>query len=151
MNRARLVVALLAAAPSVAGALCTTLEVAGTGVAFGTFLGSQRTSSGKISLTCTGEDDTYYSVALSTGMSGSYSQRTMRNGMSALSYNLYADSAFATIWGDGTGGTVTMVGTISLHGGKSRTVDLTVYGRLPAQILLPPGAYSDAITTTVTY
>src|SRR6266487_1298814 len=50
--------------------------------------------------------------------------RKMVNAGTLLNYNLYTDAARTTVWGDGTGGTVTVSG--SSNGSTTHTV----YGRI---------------------
>jgi spore coat protein U-like protein len=70
-------------------------------------------------------------------------------GSSHLNYNLYLDSAYTQIWGDGTGGTVTKSDNIGGLLGSS--ISYTVYGRLPGGQNVPAGVYSDTVFVTVIY
>src|ERR1700752_3006161 len=103
MRRLGLIPALLLALlPGVAEAAAT-CSVSATSVVFGAFnpFGPAVTSTGTISVTCSGGTaSSPYTIALSTG-SGTYAQRYMN---STLKYNLYTSSAYTTVWGDGTGG-----------------------------------------------
>lgn len=84
-----------------------------------------------------------FTVSLSTGSSGTYSQRRMTSGTAFLGYNLYVSALRTIVWGDGiTTGTVSTV---------DNNVDLPVYGRIPGLQNVPPGAYSDTIIVTVTF
>ena len=68
--------------------------VSATPVSFGLYvptLGTPTDSTGTVSVDCAWSIG--FSVALSTGASGSYSTRQMRNGTARLSYQLYADAA----------------------------------------------------------
>lgn len=124
------------------GATCTT---SATTVAFGSFnpFGSAVTSTGTISVTCSGGSiNSPYTIALSKG-SGTFAQRLMN---SILKYNLYTTSSYTTIWGDGTGGSATVSGT-----NGHTTNNYTVYGQIPAPQGVAPNNYSDTITVTVTY
>jgi spore coat protein U-like protein len=50
-----------------------------------------------------------YTLSLDKGVNAStYLPRQMINAGTRLNYNLYTDSAQTTVWGDGTGGTVTV-------------------------------------------
>jgi len=93
-----------------------------------------------------------YSIALSSG-SGTYATRALRTPSSAssvMNYNLYTSSGYATIWGDGSSGTVT-VNDGYLLGIGTTVRNYPIYGRIaPAQIVAP-GNYTDAIIVTVTY
>jgi spore coat protein U-like protein len=122
-----------------------------SGVAFGTFSGTAIKSTGTFSFTCTGSGNANYTVAFSTGGSGTFSLRKMSSGLSTLSYNLYLDSTNMQIWGDGTGGSIIFSGQIQFKGMMNVRTDLPVYGKLPAQAIPPGGAYSDTIVVTLTY
>ncbi|HEX5282293.1 MAG TPA: spore coat U domain-containing protein [Micropepsaceae bacterium] len=130
-----------------AGASCT---VSAAPVAFGTFnpFGSVVTATGTISVTCSGgSPSSPYTIALSTGGSGSFTTRHMSDGFSDnLNYNLYTSAAHTSIWGDGTSGTVTVGGT-----NGHTTNNFTAYGQLPTPQGVTPNSYTDTITVTVTY
>jgi spore coat protein U-like protein len=68
-----------------------------------------------------------------------------------LQYNLYTTGGFATVWGDGTGTSVTQGGTGT---GMGTPVVFTTFGQLPdsaANQAVPPGAYTDTVTVSVAY
>jgi spore coat protein U-like protein len=125
--------------------------VSATPMAFGFFSGQARTTTGTLSLTCTGSGNTNFSIALSAGNSGSFATRQLRNGSANLSYNLFTTSACSQLWGNGTGGSVTVSGQFSLQGQPSQTLQRTIHGCLPAQSVPNPGLYRDTIVVTVTF
>jgi spore coat protein U-like protein len=131
----------------VAHAAGTCTATAG-GIAFGTFTGSQVTNIGSIVVTCTGNGNVNYTVTLTTG-AGTYTTRLLKNGASSLQYNLYTDAAFGQVWGDGTGVSNPVFGSINLNNSGS-TDTIQLYARLPAQALPAQGGYGDTITVTVT-
>ena len=151
---------LLGWAPAPQAATCS---VVGLPLAFGAYGspgGAQVDSTATLTVTCTPDAillscRTDYTVRLSTGTSGSYSPRQLASGANRLNYNLYTSAARTTVWGNGTGGTGTVAGTIStsilglicLAGNNNHTV----YGRIPASQNVAAGLYSDTITVTVTY
>ena len=146
MRRAAGLAALMLIAPTAAGA--AVCGVSATPVAFGTyppFSGTPTDSTGTVTVTCLGSAT--ISIALSTGGSGSYATRYMNNGAVHLLYQLYSNAGRTTVWGNGTGGTVTVSDTLT--GFASR--NYTVYGRIPALQGVNPGAYADTITVTVSY
>lgn len=89
-----------------------------------------------------------YTIELSTGSSGSYHGRIMRFAGNQLPYQLFLDSARTVIWGDGTGATGVISGTLPQG---QKVVTLTVYGRVYGGTTSVPGTYTDAIALTVDY
>jgi spore coat protein U-like protein len=159
MTGIRAVVAMLlfaVSAPAIATATC---GVSAPALAFGpydVFAGTQVTSSSTVSVTCTlvgsAATTVNYTVALSSGSSGTFVQRTMKSGAAALGYNLYSDTTRTTVWGDGTGSAPTVSGTMKLKNSTPViTDDITAYGSVPALQDALVGAYSDNITITVSY
>jgi spore coat protein U-like protein len=145
-----------AAAPSLAAVTCTISAPALAFGAYDVFAGTLITSTTVISVTCTltGAVNTTvpYTVSLSTGSSATYVQRTMKSGLNTLGYNLYTTVGRTTVWGDGTGATATVGGSLSLTTGtRSRTGTSTVFGAVPALQDSKVGVYADNITMTVTY
>lgn len=97
-------------------------------------------SVGTIRVSC--DSSASFSVALRGG-GGSIDDRRMTSGADALHYNLYSNAARTALWGDGNG-----AGDVSATGA---TVDLDVYGRIPARQNVPAGTYVDSVTVTVTF
>jgi spore coat protein U-like protein len=114
------------------------------GVIFGSYdvFNSQSVeSTGNVAVTC--DVSTPYTIAFTPG-SGSYVSRTLTSGPNSLGYNLYADPARTSVWGDGTAGTVAV-------SGSATSANHTVYGRIPAGQNVFAGSYSDLITVTLTF
>ena len=88
-----------------------------------------------------------YTVLLSAGSAGSYASRRLSGGMYTLAYNLYTDALRTVVWGDGSGGTMTVRGAFALPG----AIDHTVYGRVSAGQNVGAGAYTDTITVTINF
>jgi spore coat protein U-like protein len=129
---------------------CTT---SATALGFGTYTpgNGALAASSNITVNCT--KSTVYTIALNTGTTSgdSFTQRLMASGANLLRYNLYTTATFATVWGDGTGGTATQAGT---GAGKATASTFKVYGQLPdsaANQAAVPGSYTDTITVTVAY
>lgn len=142
---------LLACVPGAAWAAAkqASCTVSATPVAFGTFnpFGSTVTSTGTITVACSsGSKSATYTIALNAGNSGSFAQRQTSTTSPYVKYNLYTTSGYTSIWGDGTGGSVTVTGTDT-----TITSNFTVYGQLPTPQGVTPNTYSDSITVTVTY
>jgi spore coat protein U-like protein len=91
-----------------------------------------------------------YEIRLSKGNSTSFSPRQLKNGSNALSYNLYTNTARSLIWGDTTGGTVSVSDGYILAI-ISNAINYTVYGRIPASQNVAAGLYSDTIVVSVIY
>lgn len=129
-------------------------NVSASGLGFGVYNPSSVAPAdfaGTVTLNCSpGSGIGPYGIALSTGGSGSYADRWMSHSGSMPYYQLYLDPAHRQVWGDGTGGSVTVVGSddVPLHGGTSVH---RVYGRLAARRVVIPGAYTDIIVVTATY
>jgi spore coat protein U-like protein len=124
--------------------------VSATAVSFGAynvFTAPATTSTGTITYSC-GNADHNVRISISTGSSGTYVARTLKRSTEALSYNLYLDSAFATVWGDGSG--TTDVYQKSNPPNNSDVV-LAVYGSIPAQQDITVGSYSDTVIATINF
>ena len=121
-----------------------------TSVAFGTynvFTTTADDSTGTITYRCN-STAANISIALSDGSSSTFSPRTLRKGSEVLQYNLYRNAARTTIWGDGTGGT----SVYSLANPPNNSnVNLTIYGRIPAQQDVSAGNYSDTVSAVINF
>lgn len=141
-----LAVACVFLAGSTASAACT---ISVGGVAFGSydvFRPTPLDSTGSIVFECD-KQDKRIRITLSTGISGTYAARAMRNGTEVLTYNLFINT-FTTVWGDGSGGT-----GYYWHNNppNNRPVNLTIYGRVPALQDVRPGSYSDNIQVAIDF
>lgn len=137
-------------------------SVSATGVAFGVydpFAASPDDSVGTIAVTCrhvppTRAERINYTVTLSAGGSGAYSQRRLSAGATLLGYNLYADGGRSQVWADGNSATVTITGSMVVGpgvGNGTRTATHTIYGRIPALQDVAPGSYTDSIVVTLAF
>jgi len=84
-------------------------------------------------------------IAISPGNSGTFAQRQMQGAGTVLNYNLYATPSFSNVWGDGSGGTYFPTTFIT----RNTPWTGTIYGRIPAQQNVTPGAYNDLLIVTV--
>jgi len=137
----------LAPAPARA---CT---ISSAGVAFGAYdpqAAGAEDSTGTVRADCHPSESAPI-VALGTGQSGSFAARTMTSGPYTLGYNIYSDSGRTIVWGDGTGGTVTVTMTGGSVSGGVRRFTRTMYGRIPAQQNVGAGSYTDTVMLTVTF
>jgi spore coat protein U-like protein len=136
---------------SVLGACIPRLSVSATALDFGVYdPGSSMAtkSNATVTLQCLVGLLPSFTVALSPGGSGNYSQRAMSQGGNALLYNIYVDPNGTMVWGDGSGATSTksFSGLLSLG-----ATNFTAYGIAPKGQYVAPGNFSDTITVTVTY
>ncbi|GAC1340003.1 MAG: hypothetical protein NVS2B9_12910 [Myxococcales bacterium] len=128
------------AAPSCYGVLST-------GVAFGAYnpLSPVDTDSvGNIYYYCPGALPP--AISISSGSAASFSPRQMTSFAEVMSYNLYTDATRTAVWGDGTGGSSTVVGPNSPF-----PVVEQVYGRIFALQSVAAGNYSDTLLVTLNF
>jgi len=111
---------------------------------FGSFatLASAIDAQSTISVACSNQLP--YTVGLSSASGSNPTSLKMSYGQNKLAYALYQDSPRTTPWGNAAGAWQAGLGTASSQ-------SLTVYGRVPAQTLPPPGNYTDTVSITVTY
>jgi spore coat protein U-like protein len=135
---------LLAAAGSARAAPCF---VFATGVAFGNYNPVSATptdSTGNIFYYC--PQTLPPVISISAGNSGSFSPRFMTLAPDQLNYNLSADAARTVVWGDGTGGSSTVVGS-----NAPTIVTATVYGRAFPLQSVGAGNYTDTLLVTFNF
>ena len=99
---------------------------------------------GSITVNCRGGTSSFL-MSLSSGLSNSYVSRTMMNGANLLNYNLYTNAGRTIVWGDGSGGSVTLSG---LGNGKTT---LNVFGQIFPGQNAKVGFYTDNIVVTVNF
>ena len=145
------------------GATCT---VSSTGMAFGsyqplTFAGKltsvDQTSTANVKVVCTGLLALGgYTISLGSSTYGTGNLISTRylnnttNGGPYMAYNIFTESTYTTIWGNGSTGSL-VTGTSALIIGTS-TNNHTVYGKvLAGQNTLKAGSFSDSLTMTLTY
>lgn len=145
--------ALLAIAWS-ANAMAKSCNVAGGGVAFGSYNPASSAAlqaTGSLSLHCDENANVTLSLSLGNGAGANYStgrKMTRAGGAGTLTYNLYADAARSHVLGDGTGGSV----TLNLRPSKNTTLAQPIYGRMPgSQSAVLPGSYGDTVIATISY
>jgi spore coat protein U-like protein len=123
-------------------------NVTTTSVAFGTYNpvnGAPTDSTGSVSYFCPGALSPV--ISISAGSSGSFSPRHMTSTTTdVLTYNLYLDAARTTVWGDGTGGSATVNGTVATNPATN-----TIYGRIFPGQSIAAGSYSDTLTVTINF
>lgn len=154
MNLSGMVLLIVAVLFLAGECLAATCSVATTPVSFGTynvFSASATTSSGTIIVKCNNQPNHQMQVvaSISTGSSGTFSQRQMKktSGSEQLNYNLYSDASRSIIWGDGSGGSSTVIARVS----RQNSLTAYVYGTIPARQNLSAGSYSDTLIVTVVW
>jgi spore coat protein U-like protein len=136
-----------------------------TGINFGNYdptSGATVTANGSLTFQCTntGLGDTVI-LTVSTGSSGTYTNRTMKLGSQNLNYNIYADSGYTSVLGDGTGVSYELYGCYGNGSGSpcptsGGAPDGTIFsGSMYGQMLggqdVSAGSYIDTLTVTLTF
>ncbi|HEX9850530.1 spore coat U domain-containing protein [Candidatus Deferrimicrobium sp.] len=127
--------------------------VSATGMNFGAydvFAAVPRDSAGTVTVACDPNPPTDVTVSIgSSPTSGGFNPRRMRHVTLSdrLDYNLFTTPSMVTVWGDGSAGTSTV---LLRKVNRNRPVTTTIYGRIPPGQNVSVGAYSDAVTVTVT-
>ncbi|WP_431222631.1 Csu type fimbrial protein [Serratia sp. L9] len=107
-------------------------------------------NAGSVVLRCNPNLSVTLGLGIGTHVTGSISAgRKLQNSVTTetLLYQLYQDSNYSSIWGDGSNGGTTQVITAS-----GSTQEIKVYARLFSTSILPTsGTYSDTVLLTVTY
>lgn len=127
------------------------VQVSATNLSFGNYnaaSGAQTTANMTVTVRCGNAGDSLPALvaSLSKGGSSTYSPRRMSLSTNTLNYNIYNQAGFTTIWGDGTGGTLTRN-----YGGGANVATATGFGMIPVGQYVAPGLYTDTITVTITY
>ncbi|OGT19782.1 MAG: hypothetical protein A2V90_04335 [Gammaproteobacteria bacterium RBG_16_57_12] len=107
-------------------------------------------SQGGISVTCTQNNNLSVRVMVGpSATSGAFIPRQLlqSSGTDKLTYNLYTQATYATVWGDGTGSTATRTRNVR----ASRPWNTAIYGRIPPGQDVAVGSYSDTLTVTIIF
>ena len=121
--------------------------IAATNIVFATqsALANPIAGAGQLTVQCTRNDA--YRVSLSGGSMGTVTSRHMAGPTGAsVNYQLYLDSGYAAIWGDGTAGTSQLTGV-----GTGLVQFIPIHARVPAQSTPAPGVYTDTVTATIEF
>lgn len=94
-----------------------------------------------------------YTVSLGPSQTSGTMLRSMAGPLGArLQYNLYTSAARSVVWGDGSGGSQTLPGSVTPTSlGVAVVQPYTVHGSVPALQTVRVGAYGDGILVTVDY
>jgi spore coat protein U-like protein len=121
--------------------------------------GTNNTANTTFTTMCTNGADYHlnFNAGVNSGGASNYNTQRMNNGGIFVTYNLYIDSGYANLWGDGTNGSVSYSSATAYTGNPSTTGtgaarNLTVYGRITpgAQPTAGPGTYTDTVTASLT-
>jgi len=124
-------------------------------LAFGSYdpivtnLSTALTGSATATFTCT-EGATAVYVTANAGANGTHAvgtTRAMAGGGSYLSYELYTDAGYTTVWNTTNSGGHTFAPTFA----SSQTANATIYGSIPAGQNIPVASYTDSVTMTVNF
>ncbi len=142
--RRALLVAALAAVPSLARAAPACTFAVGSALAFGPydpFATTPRDATSTLVYRC--PPGRLVRITLDRGLGGSFAARELRQGVEVLLYNLYLDAARTVVWGDGSGGSAPGPG-VEVRGAMGTTTAY-VFGRIPAAQDAAAGPYADTI------
>jgi len=135
------------------GCYCT---VSATNVNFGNYDALTKPtlySTGTVAVSCgtdTVGDVMSYQVELNWGKKGK-NPREMSGGKDALTYNLYTNATYSTIWADGKNGSVVVTDSYTFTTLCCENRNYTDYGRLDGGQNVSPGVYVDDIVVTVSW
>ncbi len=128
-----------------------TCTVSNDGLNFGNYNPlalTDTTTTVNVQVSCSGlVSNVSYDIKLSSGSSGNINTRKLLNGANEIVYNIYTESSYTSIWGDGITGNA-VVGTATA---PAETKSHTGYAIIPHSQAITPGLYSDNITITLTY
>ena len=126
-----------------------------TAVNFGNYSvfasGAPQTTTTTFNVQCS-SNGVQVTISLSRGInSASFNPRTMKNAVSAtLNYNLYTDAANTTIWGDGSGGTVSQT-YMMVPSQSTLPAAVPIYATVALGADMAAGSFSDTITATLAW
>jgi spore coat protein U-like protein len=128
--------------------------------AYDILAGSALDGVGSFSVTCTHNKNNNQTVTYKATVATTPTrQLAPPSGTDRVAYQLYVDSARTQVWGDGTGSTFTITGTVTMNGSVSVTdAPKNFYGRITpggqdvsaASPGPAPTIYSQTLTITVT-
>ncbi len=122
--------------------------VSATSVLFGAynvFTTAPTDTLGTITYNCNGGAKNVL-ITITAGQAGTVAPRTLGSALDRLSYNLYRDSARASVWGN-TASQALVVGDPP----NNTNVTVTMFGRIPAGQDVRAGTYSDNVSVVVNY
>lgn len=128
-----------------------TCTITANGVAFGVYNPTSAANVdtvGSVDFVCDGKFNGTLKLGVGAGIGASFAggRKMTRVGGSTLLYNLYANATRTQVFGDGTGGSVT------LNINANKTFNQQVWGRAPgSQNTVLAGLYGDVVVVTFSY
>jgi spore coat protein U-like protein len=108
-------------------------------------------STGTVSVRCNNPDKKPIpvTIAIDSGSSGAFNPRQMKQttGTDRLNYYLYTNASRTVIWGDGTGGTSTVINNVS----KNSPWNAIISGTIPQRQNVSAGNYSDIVVVDISF
>ncbi len=131
-------------------ATCSFGTIGGLSFTYDVLSGAAATSSASMSVTCDAASSTNVALSIDNGLHSTTSNpwRKLLNSSNnqTLQYNIFTTAGYASIWGDGTNGTVTQS-----QPQTASTFSLTMYGEIPGAQNVSAGNFSDTVTVTMTF
>ncbi len=103
-------------------------------------------ATGTVSVNCTAGVGYTIKLDVGAGAGATFASRKMTSGANLLNYSIYDSAGRTSVWGDGTGATVTVAST-----GTGAAQSISAYGRIFGAQTPPPGTYTDTVNVTVSY
>jgi len=133
----------------VAKCTVTAATLAFTNWDFVTYGAANDDASQALSFTCTKGSSSVY-VTADVGANSTHATGTTRamvSGSNYLSYELYTDSGYSTVWNTTNSGGHTFAPSFA----SSHSATATVYAQIPSGQDVPVGSYSDSVTMTINF
>jgi spore coat protein U-like protein len=106
------------------------------------------TAESAVTTVCTNLTPVVISMNAGSNAPASTFNRSMvqTGGSTLLPYQIFTDSGYTTVWGDGTANSTTVKTT-----GTGLAVVTPVYGQIPKNENVPAGLYTDTVVVTIAY
>lgn len=150
---AKTLIYLIVALACATSAQARTCSVTNAAVAFGVYDPTSTAAldtMGVLDISCDGKFQVTVSLNVGDGVGASYSGgRKMKRigGAQTLTYNLYRNSSRTQVFGNGSGGSRTLILSNSSHN-YSQPIWARIFGNQPLTL---PGNYVDTVIVTVSY
>lgn len=97
-----------------------------------------------------------YQIRIDGGTAGNVVLRALQGPGATLRYNIYTDPGRQSVWGDGGNGTTTQSGQFVFTAdevlqGTPKSAGHLSYARIPPNVNVVPGQYSDTVTVTLVF